>query len=75
MSTLNGPGEGTWSVFAEKVTEERDELLDILRDVHDVFGMGLNGLPATNLLGPEGTRVAKRVRAALKLEPTGNKPQ
>lgn len=26
MSTLNGPGEGTWSVFAEKVVEERDRL-------------------------------------------------
>jgi hypothetical protein len=25
MSVLNGPGEGTWSVFAMKVTEERDE--------------------------------------------------
>jgi len=26
MSVLNGPGEGTWSVFAMKVVEERDEL-------------------------------------------------
>ena len=26
MSTLNGPGEGAWSVFAEKVVEERDRL-------------------------------------------------
>ena len=26
MSVLNGPGEGTWSVFAQKVVEERDEL-------------------------------------------------
>jgi len=25
MSVLNGPGEGTWSVFAAKVVEERDE--------------------------------------------------
>jgi phage shock protein A len=25
MSVLNGPGEGTWSVFAMKVVEERDE--------------------------------------------------
>jgi hypothetical protein len=24
MSVLNGPGEGTWSVFAAKVVEERD---------------------------------------------------
>ena len=26
MSVLDGPGEGTWSVFALKVAEERDEL-------------------------------------------------
>jgi uncharacterized coiled-coil DUF342 family protein len=26
MSVLNGPGEGTWSVFAQKVVEERDAL-------------------------------------------------
>ena len=26
MSILDGPGEGTWSVFAMKVVEERDEL-------------------------------------------------
>lgn len=25
MSVLDGPGEGTWSVFAMKVVEERDE--------------------------------------------------
>jgi hypothetical protein len=25
MSVLDGPGEGTWSVFAQKVVEERDE--------------------------------------------------
>lgn len=25
MSVLDGPGEGTWSVFAMKVAEERDE--------------------------------------------------
>ena len=26
MSIRNGPGEGTWSVFAMKVVEERDAL-------------------------------------------------
>lgn len=26
MSVLDGPGEGTWSVFAAKVVEERDRL-------------------------------------------------
>ena len=26
MSVLDGPGEGTWSVFAAKVVEERDAL-------------------------------------------------
>lgn len=28
MSILDGPGEGTWSVFAQKVVEERDALRD-----------------------------------------------
>ena len=28
MSVLDGPGEGTWSVFAAKVVEERDQLRD-----------------------------------------------
>lgn len=28
MSVLDGPGEGTWSVFAAKVVEERDALRD-----------------------------------------------
>ena len=26
MSVLNGPGEGTWAVFAERVVIERDRL-------------------------------------------------
>lgn len=25
MNVSNGPGEGTWSVFSEKMTRERDE--------------------------------------------------
>lgn len=28
MSVLNGPGEGTWSVFALKVVEQRDAALE-----------------------------------------------
>jgi len=31
MSVLDGPGEGTWSVFAQKVVEERDALREALR--------------------------------------------
>ena len=38
MSVLDGPGEGTWSVFAMKVVEERDEarrdLGEILAIIH-----------------------------------------
>jgi len=30
MSVLDGPGEGTWSAFAAKVVEERDELKTLL---------------------------------------------
>lgn len=30
MSILDGPGEGTWSVFAQKAVEERDEARSLL---------------------------------------------
>lgn len=30
MSVLNGPGEGTWAAFAEKVAAERDSLREQL---------------------------------------------
>lgn len=30
MSVLNGPGEGTWSVLAEKAVRERDEAREML---------------------------------------------
>lgn len=33
MSVLDGPGEGTWSVFAAKVVEERDEALEEVRQL------------------------------------------
>ena len=33
MSLSDGPGEGTWSVFAQKVVEERDEAREQLADV------------------------------------------
>jgi hypothetical protein len=33
MSVLDGPGEGTWSVFALKVVEERDEARRALREI------------------------------------------
>jgi hypothetical protein len=32
MSVLDGPGEGTWSVFAYKVVQERDALRGELSD-------------------------------------------
>jgi hypothetical protein len=32
MSVLDGPGEGTWSVFALKAVEERDEARERLQD-------------------------------------------
>lgn len=33
MSVLDGPGEGTWSVFAAKVVEERDALRDHIKSL------------------------------------------
>lgn len=34
MSVRNGPGEGTWSVFAMQVVEERDSLLAEIERLH-----------------------------------------
>ena len=34
MSVLDGPGEGTWSVFALKAVEERDEAREALAESH-----------------------------------------
>ena len=31
MSVMDGPGEGTWSVFAYKVVAERDGALECIR--------------------------------------------
>lgn len=31
MSVLDGPGEGTWSVFSMKIVEERDTALEAAR--------------------------------------------
>jgi hypothetical protein len=33
MSVLDGPGEGTWSVFAQKVVEQRDKAIEERNDV------------------------------------------
>jgi hypothetical protein len=33
MSVLDGPGEGTWSVFAQKVVEQRDRAIEERNDV------------------------------------------
>lgn len=40
MSVLDGPGEGTWSVFAQKVVEQRDAAIaradELTRDLDEV---------------------------------------
>jgi uncharacterized protein YydD (DUF2326 family) len=33
MSVKDGPGEGTWSVFAQKVVEQRDKAIEERNDV------------------------------------------
>ncbi len=38
MSTHNGPGEGTWSVFAEKAAAARDEAQRKLAEVGEILG-------------------------------------
>ena len=37
MHILDGPGEGTWSVFAQKVVEERDALREEVARLKDDF--------------------------------------
>ena len=36
MSVLDGPGEGTWSVFAVKVVEQRDTALAEVQDLKKI---------------------------------------
>lgn len=50
MSILDGPGEGTWSVFAQKVVAQRDEWKERtekaetrLKEIISVFNDGKNG--------------------------------
>lgn len=35
MSVLDGPGEGTWSVFAQRVVRERDDAREEIERCHD----------------------------------------
>lgn len=47
MSVLDGPGEGTWSVFAEQVVAERDEARAQLRKITEQYKPGwVQGLEA-----------------------------
>ena len=62
------PGEGTWSVFAEKVVRQRDDLRDLLREVYETQPAACVGqikkLPGGGI-GPCGECLWCRVRAAL----------
>lgn len=49
MSVRNGPGEGSWSVFAEKVVAERDELRAEVRELKRRIVRARNVLTDTNL--------------------------
>jgi hypothetical protein len=41
MSVLDGPGEGAWSVFAQKAVEERDEARAEVRRLRDVGAVSI----------------------------------
>lgn len=67
MSVLDGPGEGTWSVFAAKVVEEREELL------HKIAGeaahiKSLEGLLVDALRERDALHGAMTVRYSLSRE-------
>lgn len=59
MSVPDGPGEGTWSVFAMKVAEERDELR------HKLAGEAKHIESLEGLL-VEATRERDNLREALR---------
>jgi hypothetical protein len=67
MSVLDGPGEGTWSVFALKVVEQREELL------HKLAGQAahiksLEGLLVDALRERDALHGAMTVRYSLRRE-------
>lgn len=70
VSIKDGPGEGTWSVFAEKVVEQRDELQrEVARQAKEIEKLA-------RLTGSERLRCARAVKAVgerfggLKATPT-----
>lgn len=49
VSLQNGPGEGSWSVFAEKVVAERDQLRAEVRELKRRVAKARKALTDTNL--------------------------
>jgi hypothetical protein len=67
MSVLDGPGEGSWAVFAEKVVEEREELLHKLAG-QSAHIKSLEGLLVDALRERDALHGAMTVRYSLSRE-------
>ena len=57
MSVFSGPGEGTWSVFAQKVVEQRDAL----REENTRLRKALEHIADTCVQDPDTAQFAARV--------------
>ena len=69
MSVFDGPGEGTWSVFAMKVVEQREELLHKLagRDAHikSLEGLLVDAVRERDVLLEDNERLLSDLHDAL----------
>lgn len=67
MSVLDGPGEGTWSVFAEKVVAERDAAREEVARLHKTIEGVSRSLAAAANRWPYEHEPVLHVSQALKL--------
>ena len=66
MSVLDGPGEGTWSVFAAKVVAERDALQDEVARLREAVSAAYLFLaPLASTGGDSLDELVKKLFAAL----------
>ena len=77
MSVLDGPGEGTWSVFATKVVEERDALREEVEkltrerdNAHQEIGALRYSTGGSNMTIKPGPRAAVTIQVLHEYEQT-----
>ncbi len=79
MSVLDGPGEGTWSVFAQKVVEERDAAREEVARLRGQIDSLVEAADAARLLllfaaGPHEAGAVPAMLAAAIERAKGKKP-